>query len=71
MRSPPGNDGDIRDDVDPEQLAIGLETLVVALLIAALQTGGVADDERTAGVLAVLDAAIRAPAAKPLRRTRR
>ena len=57
--------GDIRDDVDAQQLAIGLETLVVSLLIAVLQTGGVADDERTAGVLAVLDAAIHAPIPKP------
>ena len=51
--------GTIRKDVDPEQLAVGLETIVIALLIAVLQTGGVADDERTAGVISVLDAAIR------------
>jgi AcrR family transcriptional regulator len=48
----------IRTDVDPETIATGLETLVIALLIATLQTGGAAHPERLNGVIAVLDAAI-------------
>jgi hypothetical protein len=55
--------GQVRDDIDPDAAATGLSTLVMAVLIAILQTGGVVDDERAAGVLAVLDAAIRVPAA--------
>jgi AcrR family transcriptional regulator len=51
-------DGIVRMDIDPEQCAVGLEAIVVALLIAILQTGGDSDPRSTAGVLAVLDAAI-------------
>ena len=49
----------MRNDVDPELCATGLEAIVVALLIAILQTGGDSDPRTSAGVLAVLDAAIR------------
>jgi AcrR family transcriptional regulator len=55
--------GDVRADIDPDVAAIGLETIVIALLIATLQSGGVADAERAPAVLSVLDAAIRAPGA--------
>jgi AcrR family transcriptional regulator len=52
------HDGTVRKDIDPEQSAIGLEAIVIALLITILQTGGDSDPRSTAGVLAVLDAAI-------------
>jgi AcrR family transcriptional regulator len=51
--------GDIRPDVDPAELAVGLETIVLALLMAELQTGLTVEPERRAGVLAVVDAALR------------
>ena len=51
--------GTIRGDIDPELFAIGLESIVVALLIAILQTGGDSDPKSSEGVLAVLEAAIR------------
>lgn len=50
---------DIRADVDPAEVAVGLETIVLALLMAELQTGLTVEPERQAGVLAVLDAALR------------
>jgi AcrR family transcriptional regulator len=52
-------DGTIRGDIDSELFAIGLESIVMALLIAILQTGGDSDPRSSAGVLAVLEAAIR------------
>jgi AcrR family transcriptional regulator len=55
-------EGTVRSDIEPQVLAIGLETIVVALIIAVLQTGGGLPDSTTsAGVLAVLDAALRRP----------
>lgn len=51
--------GDIRGDVDPAELAVGLETVVLSLLMAELQTGLTVEPERAAGVLALLDAALR------------
>jgi AcrR family transcriptional regulator len=53
--------GTVRSDIDPELCAIGLESIVVALLIAILQTGGDSDPRSSAGVLAVLNAAIYVP----------
>jgi AcrR family transcriptional regulator len=53
--------GDIRPDVDPAELAVGLETIVLALLMAELQTAITVEPERAAGVLAVIDGALRAP----------
>ena len=50
---------DIRPDVDPAEIAVGLETIVLALLMAELQTGLTVEPERQAGVLAVMDAALR------------
>jgi AcrR family transcriptional regulator len=51
--------GEIRPDVDPAELAVGLETIVLALLMAELQTGLTVEPERQVGVLAVVDAALR------------
>jgi AcrR family transcriptional regulator len=49
----------VRDDIEPRVMADGLTTLLIALLIAALQTGGGAvDNDRVHGVIAVLDAAL-------------
>jgi AcrR family transcriptional regulator len=53
--------GDIRPDVDPAELAVGLETIVLALLMAELQTAITVEPERAAGVLAVVDGALRPP----------
>ena len=50
---------EIRPDVDPAEVAVGLETIVLALLMAELQTGLTVEPERQAGVLAVMDAALR------------
>jgi TetR/AcrR family transcriptional regulator len=54
-------EGTVRRDIDPELCAIGLESIVVALLIAILQTGGDSDPRTSEGVLAVLKASIYAP----------
>ncbi len=51
--------GAVRSGVDPAELAIGLETIVLSLLMAELQTGLNVEPERQAGVLAVLDSALR------------
>ena len=53
--------GEVRGDVDPAELAVGLETIVLALLMAELQTGLTVEPERKAGVLATMDAALRPP----------
>jgi AcrR family transcriptional regulator len=53
--------GEVRRDVDPAELAVGLETIVLALLMAELQTGLTVEPERRAGVLAAMDAALRPP----------
>jgi AcrR family transcriptional regulator len=52
---------EIRADVDPAEVSVGLETIVLALLMAELQTGLTVEPERQAGVLAVMDAALRSP----------
>ena len=55
----------VRRDIDPETFAVGVEAIVIALIIAILQTGGEADPRSSAGVLAVLEASIRpAPLAR-------
>lgn len=53
--------GEIRTDIDPGLIAAGLETTVMAILIASLQTGVPAAGDRSAGVIALLEAAVRAP----------
>ncbi len=52
-------DGSVRSDIDPNTMAAGLEAVVIALLIATLQTGGRVDSSHAQGVIAVLDAALR------------
>src|SRR4051794_14195842 len=52
-------DGVARRDVDADELAVGLETIVLALLMAGVHVPPEA--ERALGVLTVLDAATRIP----------
>jgi AcrR family transcriptional regulator len=52
-------DGTARRDIDADELAMGLETIVLALLMAGVHVPQ--DLERSAGVLSVLDAATRLP----------
>jgi AcrR family transcriptional regulator len=54
--------GEFRSDIDAHLVADGLGTIIVALLIAILQTGGEPDQARVDGVIAVLDAALKLPA---------
>jgi AcrR family transcriptional regulator len=54
--------GEYRPDIDAGLVADGLGTIIVSLLMAILQSGGVPDERRVAGVIAVLDAALRVPA---------
>lgn len=57
--------GVVRTDIDVELMAQGLESLVLALLIAMVQTGiGLSDERRAQSVFAVLSSAIR-PASNP------
>ena len=56
--------GTVRADVEPAALALGLETVVLALLMALLQVAGADPDvvaARQASVVAVLDAALAPP----------
>jgi AcrR family transcriptional regulator len=53
--------GEVRRDVDPVAMAKGLESIVLALLMAHVQTGEGADEMRSASVVAVLEAALRPP----------
>ncbi len=53
--------GEIRDDVSPELLAIGIETLSIAAIMAELQVGPVQQTDRVLGAITVFDAAMRAP----------
>ena len=53
--------GEVRPDIDPKVMAMGLEMVVLSMLIAALQTGVELDGDHVAGVVAVLEAALRAP----------
>lgn len=53
------DDGTVRGDIEPDVMAAGLEAVVIALLMALLQTGGPADADQARGVVAVLEAALR------------
>lgn len=55
------HEGGVRDDIDVMLIADGLQTVVMSILIAVLQTGVPADGERAAGVVALLDAALLPP----------
>lgn len=57
-------DGNVRADLDPEAAALGLETVVLALLMGLLQAGlgdGASADARRIAALEILDAALRPP----------
>jgi AcrR family transcriptional regulator len=58
--------GVVRRDLDPVVMASGLETVVIAILIAVLQTGVNPVGDRAEGVVALLDAAIRPPSRSDL-----
>jgi AcrR family transcriptional regulator len=53
--------GEVRPDIDPDAIAIGIETFVLSLLMGYLQAGRGQSPERAAGVVAVLDAALKPP----------
>jgi hypothetical protein len=53
--------GEVRADVDPEQMASGLVVIVISLLMATMQTGGTEFARVAADIEAVLDAATRPP----------
>ncbi|MCZ7536781.1 MAG: TetR/AcrR family transcriptional regulator [Acidimicrobiia bacterium] len=53
--------GDIRADIDPELMALGIEAMLMSVLIAIVQVGGEPDAARTAGLLALLDSALAVP----------
>jgi hypothetical protein len=51
--------GMLRDDLAPEALAGALETLILALLLGAVQVGMIGDDQRRLAVTAILIQGIR------------
>jgi AcrR family transcriptional regulator len=53
--------GEVRRDIDPVRAASGLESVVMAILIAAMQTGVPAEGERAEGIVELLQAALREP----------
>ena len=55
--------GEIRDDVDADLLAIGIETLSISAIMAELQVGPIQQTDRILGAITVFDAALRAPGA--------
>src|SRR5438477_609172 len=52
--------GEVRDDIDADDLARGLETIVLTLLMGHVQAGPV-DDARVRGIVAVFRAALETP----------
>lgn len=53
--------GALREDADPDLLALGIETISFSLLLTTLRAGLVGDPRRVAGVLAVIHAAAGGP----------
>lgn len=53
--------GEVRGDIDPVRAASGLESVVMAILIAVMQTGVPAEGERADGIMELLQAALREP----------
>ncbi len=51
--------GTIRSDIEPTVFAAGLEAVVLALLVAVIQTDGQIDSAHARGAIAVLEASIR------------
>ena len=61
-------DGVLPHDLDERLIALGIETIFLAQLIALLQTGVSVDDERTDGIAALFEAALpRPPDERPRR----
>jgi AcrR family transcriptional regulator len=54
--------GEVRRDVDADQMSSGIVVIVISLLMATMQTGGVGFDRVAPDIEAVLDAATRPPA---------
>jgi AcrR family transcriptional regulator len=53
--------GEIRADIDPDAIALGIETFVLSILLAYLQARPDEDERRAMSVMAVLDAALKPP----------
>ena len=53
--------GEVRRDVEPDQMASGIVVIVISLLMTTVQTGGIGFDQVADDVEAVLDAATRPP----------
>jgi AcrR family transcriptional regulator len=53
--------GEVRGDVEPDQMASGIVVIVISLLMSTVQTGAAGFDRVAADVEAVLDAATRPP----------
>jgi AcrR family transcriptional regulator len=53
--------GEVRHDVEPDQMASGIVVIVISLLMSTVQTGAAGFDRVAADVEAVLDAATRPP----------
>ena len=53
--------GLLRADLQPEALAGAMETIVLALLLGAVQVGMIGDENRRLAILAILTTGIRAP----------
>jgi AcrR family transcriptional regulator len=53
--------GEVRRDVEPDQMASGLVVIVISLLMAAMQTGGASFARVAADIEVVLEAATRPP----------
>jgi AcrR family transcriptional regulator len=53
--------GEVRPDIDPVRAASGLEAVVMAIIIAVMQTGVPTDGDRADGVVELLQAALREP----------
>jgi AcrR family transcriptional regulator len=51
----------IRSDIDPHAVAVGLQTVLLAMLIAAVQANVTQDLTRRDGVVALISAALRQP----------
>jgi AcrR family transcriptional regulator len=51
--------GEVRDDIDPTLVAKGMESIVLALLMAHVQTGEGLEESRSAAVVSVLEAVLR------------
>ncbi len=53
--------GEVREDLDADVLAAGIESLVMGLLFTSVQTGGNATERHQIGVVAAFDLMIRPP----------